>query len=56
MPTNQISSVLVTSQMLRVRALMYFVTETPHKLNTIIENTPRIANETSRVEEPTDSK
>lgn len=39
-PINQIRTVLVTSAKERARALMYFVTETPHKLKRAIEKIP----------------
>ena len=42
MPTIQIRIVLVTSQMLLAMALTYLVTETPHTLKVVIENTPKV--------------
>lgn len=43
-PTNQIIIVLVTSANERARAFTYFVTDTPHKLKSAIEQIPIIIN------------
>ena len=42
MPTNQIRTVLVTSQILLAIALMYLVTDTPQTLKVVMEKTPRM--------------
>lgn len=55
-PTNQMSKVRDTSQMLRAKALMYFVTETEHTLKIVMENTPKMANDKSRADDPIDVK
>jgi hypothetical protein len=53
-PTIQINSVRVTSQILLVRALMYFVTVTPDTLKIIIENTPKITKVKRKPDDPID--
>lgn len=42
--------------MLRAKALIYLVTETPQTLKTIIEKTPKIAKESSKEVDPIDWK
>jgi len=51
-PANQIRIVLDTSQILRAKALIYFVNETEETVNIVMENTPKIAKERSRPVEP----
>ena len=42
--------------MLRVKALMYLVTQTEHTLKTVIDKTPKIPKESNKFVDPIDVK